>query len=851
MTSIGCNTDWALGHPEYSEEMSFLVMEHWGRLNAVTYSLPLEYTQEADAILTHFPKLLEITVTRCVLEGMVPATVTTVDQMVYIIRSCCIVKNMLVCWDEFTEVCIDRMLGMGGGVDLILPWQDASMSDIMVRQAVLVAPAVTAVNEVVKRAWDVFLSLIAATVEETPPISWLTGSELRTVFDSPRLAPDTSISKHLLYHFLRHMQTNDGDDVAAAHSATRSLNNMIRSQFQKPLHDLDIGPVLQTVAVLDHIKEMLGVGCTRFTLLEELCTLNVLRDVQDSNFLGCISRLMRAMPKLQLESIYAQTPKPSLARALRVRGVVMAMFGLAHRTASVPVRDIIQWLSQDSTERTLYATLRTVVQNCLRVMFASFPEYGSSVFPNLASMVASAMLDIYIPLGKGADKRLLDLSKQIVTGCGESRVLDLSVLVEYVCSLPHQKKHAYGLRQTYDTSHMLVRPQTSDAARSSATMTAAFLKETSSTHFTMDTKAYRVMIMTDGLDAVDDVPWVSPSSLMEVFAYHMPTPRMLASQVDQRIRDGLFEEDENVSIVSCAVLWAMARTVRQRMTVIPDTPLQSESCVPALPKKRRKVADSTPALQCMACMDACAAAPSLDCGHPLCYRCAATSLEVRVISLLAGDGSVQEQLHGDLLKCPHPGCGTSIIWGRPHMGGDVRHMLDKLLVAKRVRERCRVAEFVKCYLCFNAAEVGEDMVGTCPTCSHKTCAQCGDKFHPGDVCPTALRGSDVAPADILSRAKWQGCPACNVKTTKNQGCNHMTCTDCGADWCWTCSEQIVGDITEHYSLSGKCSLRGYSKKTETARMHAAVTARTDLTEEQKESALRMLYAMTVQTTDDL
>jgi hypothetical protein len=40
------------------------------------------------------------------------------------------------------------------------------------------------------------------------------------------------------------------------------------------------------------------------------------------------------------------------------------------------------------------------------------------------------------------------------------------------------------------------------------------------------------------------------------------------------------------------------------------------------------------------------------------------------------------------------------------------------------------------------------------------------------------------------------CPNCALWTEKNEGCNHMTCSSCGFQWCWLCLKVYT---TDHYS----------------------------------------------------
>ena len=44
------------------------------------------------------------------------------------------------------------------------------------------------------------------------------------------------------------------------------------------------------------------------------------------------------------------------------------------------------------------------------------------------------------------------------------------------------------------------------------------------------------------------------------------------------------------------------------------------------------------------------------------------------------------------------------------------------------------------------------------------------------------------------------CPKCKIITEKNKGCNHITCTKCGYQWCWLCNNEYN---INHFNV-GKC-----------------------------------------------
>ena len=45
------------------------------------------------------------------------------------------------------------------------------------------------------------------------------------------------------------------------------------------------------------------------------------------------------------------------------------------------------------------------------------------------------------------------------------------------------------------------------------------------------------------------------------------------------------------------------------------------------------------------------------------------------------------------------------------------------------------------------------------------------------------------------------CPNCGANINKNGGCNHMTCKNCGYEFCWLCMEKYTPN---HFSSTSKC-----------------------------------------------
>jgi hypothetical protein len=84
----------------------------------------------------------------------------------------------------------------------------------------------------------------------------------------------------------------------------------------------------------------------------------------------------------------------------------------------------------------------------------------------------------------------------------------------------------------------------------------------------------------------------------------------------------------------------------------------------------------------------------------------------------------------------------------------------------------------------------------CPKCHVLFCGLCRrpwhttrNKSHAGMSCQSYRRKSrgvgDADYAFVTQRFYARTCPGCSVRTTRIDGCNHMTCP-CGKEWCYVC-----------------------------------------------------------------
>lgn len=97
-------------------------------------------------------------------------------------------------------------------------------------------------------------------------------------------------------------------------------------------------------------------------------------------------------------------------------------------------------------------------------------------------------------------------------------------------------------------------------------------------------------------------------------------------------------------------------------------------------------------------------------------------------------------------------------------------------------------------------------------CSGTFCFTCKNEAHRPVDCET-VRQWNVKNSAESENLTWiiantKPCPKCQRPIEKNQGCMHMTCSQCSYEFCWLClgSWKEHGDGTGGYYACNKCAL---------------------------------------------
>ena len=213
----------------------------------------------------------------------------------------------------------------------------------------------------------------------------------------------------------------------------------------------------------------------------------------------------------------------------------------------------------------------------------------------------------------------------------------------------------------------------------------------------------------------------------------------------------------------------------------------------ALGRHNKTIPESPPAkmVQCKVCLDnfPYGQTTGLACGHRFCNECWEPYLKYKV---LGGTTCI-------FTTCPMNGCPEMV----PQ--GTFKKILDKGVHAKY--QKFLVESYVdinrKIKWCPNPRGCGKAIQATGAAnvvkchCGQSFCFKCGEEAHFPVTCKQRNEWLDRCGSQG-GNAQWilentKKCPKCNTRIEKNQGCNKVSCKQCGHHFCWICQ----GPWSEH------------------------------------------------------
>ena len=120
---------------------------------------------------------------------------------------------------------------------------------------------------------------------------------------------------------------------------------------------------------------------------------------------------------------------------------------------------------------------------------------------------------------------------------------------------------------------------------------------------------------------------------------------------------------------------------------------------------------------------------------------------------------------------------------------------DKFLKRQKILDSSKNIKFCPIPDCDGYAEKKFSKNVKCNN-GHEFCFECLAAPH----CCGCSKVIDSGFEEWKSHTRVKRCPNCKYYTEKNEGCNHMTCSQCKFQWCWVCEKECVAG---HYEF-GRC-----------------------------------------------
>lgn len=179
---------------------------------------------------------------------------------------------------------------------------------------------------------------------------------------------------------------------------------------------------------------------------------------------------------------------------------------------------------------------------------------------------------------------------------------------------------------------------------------------------------------------------------------------------------------------------------------------------------------------------------TFDCDHRFCKEC---------VESLALTSIESMKCSSDDLTCPTCAKPISIFILKNVLKEEdfkkydnfvVHHYQSKIFTNEEIAIRCPNSE---CYYFFVINKNNNIKRHTCEVCKTYFCINGCKEPHDGKTCDEYRRETMEQEAEeqfnlLVQREKLRKCPKCDIWVHKYEGCNHITCKRCAAQFCYTC-----------------------------------------------------------------
>ena len=182
---------------------------------------------------------------------------------------------------------------------------------------------------------------------------------------------------------------------------------------------------------------------------------------------------------------------------------------------------------------------------------------------------------------------------------------------------------------------------------------------------------------------------------------------------------------------------------------------------------------------------------SLPCSHLICNSCYFSYLKEKIINN-----------HIDKITCCQKDCKTILynefIIKKIQQDKELLNKYEKLKKRRQIMlnhniQLCPIAD------CDSyAKKIDKNIFVKCIDNNHEFCFNCLKGWHIGKECDTKIENKSLD--EYIKVNDIRQCPKCKIAVQKNEGCNHIICSNCKCEFCWLCLSECNYD---HFK-SGRC-----------------------------------------------
>eukprot|EP01130_Rhizamoeba_saxonica_P009075 TRINITY_DN3683_c0_g1_i4.p1 TRINITY_DN3683_c0_g1~~TRINITY_DN3683_c0_g1_i4.p1 ORF type:complete len:396 (-),score=53.41 TRINITY_DN3683_c0_g1_i4:92-1279(-) len=195
-----------------------------------------------------------------------------------------------------------------------------------------------------------------------------------------------------------------------------------------------------------------------------------------------------------------------------------------------------------------------------------------------------------------------------------------------------------------------------------------------------------------------------------------------------------------------------------------------------------------------------------DCQHIYCLDCLNHYYTINI-----NEGKVLD------LMCPNPACETVVepVHIQAVVSNEIYAKFDSFLAIALINADPTTVWCTNPKGCETAIKANSEVTKhiICEVCNWEFCMECTEEWHEGtceDYEKWMIKNKKANKKFKKFERKYcKKCPKCKIRIQKVDGCNHMSCGNCGYQFCWLCNGKYTSNHYDAYNVLGCPGLQYY------------------------------------------